>query len=541
MPEDDDSEFDLDLDLDLGAPSEPEAPVAPPKPQAQPTPAPIRKRVPDPAPAPPQSQPVAPKPVAPEPIASEPIPTQPRPAAPTPAPAQPRPAAPTPSPVPAARPQPTPAPPQQAAPTPAPSPQALQEQPTFPPAQPPAAQQPARPAPTPAAPAPEQKPPAAIPKQRSTPPAPKQAPQQEPDDLFGAPTKAEPAKRKRKERPRKPAEPRQQKKPRPQKKQRPKKEQRPPKERSSAPATSGSRKLLKYGIPIAILLVLGLLAYTVLSILIDRKRDKPKWNVEDVQKGKITTVGDVSDMPPLEKGEAEPAPTQAAPSNETPEERDERAENTLRNFFSSTKPEILIRYVRDPERVWPLMSDFYEREKFSFVDYEFLGLKTTLQEYTPVGPGFYVAEADLNSPKSHSMMLEDTPKGFRVDWEYFVRYNPMNWTTFVKEAPAPPSVGPMDFRVIARLVPDYRHPFNDKSQYLPVELTTFDNPNELIGYAVRDSELGRTLQEFLGEQTEQLCILKIEFPSGAKPGDSAVRILELVQPHWITTDEKPAE
>ena len=522
MPEEDDSEFDLDLDLDLGAPSEPEVPVAPPEPQAQPAPAPIRKRAPEPAPSQEPPQPVIPAPT----------PARPQPVAPTPAPAPARPASPVPD------------PPQPAAPAPTPQPQARQEPPAFQPAKPapapapqpaapeprPAAQQPA----APAAPAPQEKSPAVLPKQRSVPPAPKETSQQAPDDLFGAPAKAEPAKRKRKqlpskERPPKPADTREPKKPRPQKK------------KSSAPSTSGSRKLFKFGIPIAILLILGLLAYAAFDFIVDKKRDKPQWNVADVQDGKITTVGDVTPMPPLEKGDPEPQPTPAAPSNETPEERDERAENTLRNFFNATKPEILIRYVRDPDRVWPLMADFYKREKFSFDDYEFLGLKTTLQEYTSVGPNFFVAEADLNSPRSHSMMLEDTPKGFRVDWEYFVRYNPMNWTTFVKEAPAPPSVGPMDFRVIARLVPDYRHPFNDKSQYLPVELTTFDNPNVLIGYAVRDSDLGRTLATFLEEQTEQLCILKLEFPSGAKPGDTAVRILELVQPHWITTDEKPAE
>ncbi len=47
------------------------------------------------------------------------------------------------------------------------------------------------------------------------------------------------------------------------------------------------------------------------------------------------------------------------------------------------------------------------------------------------------------------MILEDTPKGFRIDWEYYVQYNPMNWSTFLKEMPAPP----MDFRVYANLAP----------------------------------------------------------------------------------------
>ena len=193
-------------------------------------------------------------------------------------------------------------------------------------------------------------------------------------------------------------------------------------------------------------------------------------------------------------------------------------------------------YVRDPVRVNPLMIDYYSREQFE-ADHEFLGLMNDLQEFEVAGPGFWAAEADLASPRSRTMILELTPKGFRVDWEYYVQYNPMNWSTFIKEAPAPP----MDFRVYARIAPDYRFPFNDEERYIGVDLMTLNDASEIMGYAERQSELGKRLQQLLQDKHEELCILRLQFPSGSKPGDKAVYIRELVNPHWIITDAKPGE
>ncbi len=62
----------------------------------------------------------------------------------------------------------------------------------------------------------------------------------------------------------------------------------------------------------------------------------------------------------------------------------DRAEATLGNFFGATKKERLIAYVRHPERVNPLMLDYYSREPFKTS--EFLGLKNDLQAAESIGP-----------------------------------------------------------------------------------------------------------------------------------------------------------
>ena len=202
----------------------------------------------------------------------------------------------------------------------------------------------------------------------------------------------------------------------------------------------------------------------------------------------------------------------------------------LRQFFAVAKKEDLPPFIRDPERVIPLIREYYERE--AFTQHEFLGLNSELQEFEPAGPGFWVAEADLGPPSSQTMILEETAQGLRIDWEYYVEYNPMNWSTFTKEAPTEP----MDFRVYANLAPDYRHPF-DEERYIGVNMMTLSDSTQIMGYAPRDSELGKLLKEYLEDNFEVLCILRLQFPSGSKPGDSAVFIKEFVNPHWIITDE----
>ena len=95
----------------------------------------------------------------------------------------------------------------------------------------------------------------------------------------------------------------------------------------------------------------------------------------------------------------------------------------------------------------------------------------------------------------------------------------------------------MDFRVYARIVPDYRSPFTDEERYLAIELMTLNDTSAVIGYVQRGSELGKRIEKWLAGKAEELCIMRLEFPGGAKPGDTTVHIRELVNPHWVITDE----
>ncbi len=113
----------------------------------------------------------------------------------------------------------------------------------------------------------------------------------------------------------------------------------------------------------------------------------------------------------------------------------------------------------------------------------------------------------------------------------------MNWSTFIKEAPAEP----MDFRVYANIAPDFRHPFTDELRYIGINLMTLNDTSEIMGYAERESELGKRLLGLLEGKHEELCILRLQFPTDSKSGADAIHIRKFVNPHWIITDETPSE
>ena len=293
-------------------------------------------------------------------------------------------------------------------------------------------------------------------------------------------------------------------------------------------ALSPLQKKLLIGVPAAAFVI-----FIGWKLLGNRGGDNRPLDVSEIQERVHSAPPPTPTVQPVPAPAPESGTSPIDRSSESPEERNLRAEATLGNFFGANKKELLIAYVRNPERVKPLMLDYYSREPFE--KHEFLGLKSDLQAAESIGPDFYAAEADIGGPRSQTMILEDTPKGFRVDWEYYVQYNPMNWSTFLKEAPAPA----MDFRVYANIAPDYRHPFTDESRYLGVNLMTLNDTSEIMGYAERNSELGKRLEEFLKDKHEELCILRLQFPSGPNP--NTVYIRELVNPHWIITDETPSQ
>ncbi|MFT5854602.1 MAG: hypothetical protein ACI8XO_001846 [Verrucomicrobiales bacterium] len=563
MPEDDDNDFDLDLDLDLGIAPEKVPPIPQPAPNTSPptekvppspalpkaAPAVFRKREQTPAPTPaptpipqPAKQPTPQAQQAPQ-APKERLPGNcppPRPGSqkaptPTPAPASQPPIWPPPhqnippvkSPVeqqvtrpPSAPKQAptTPRPPEQPIPSPAKQAPAQQAPATQTPAtqtpatQTPATQTPAKPRPSPASPTP------------ATESRPASQPQQTPVDSFLTKPPAPP--KDQEIIPREPEKKHNSRKLRPETKN----ERRSPKQKPAQVSNAALlKKKLLIGIPL--LIVLGLIAF---KFVLPKKTEPPILDVDKIQSeaakktSQKSSAGDPAyvpgsgDLPPVDR------------SNETPDELDERAQNTLASFFGANKKESLPPYIRQPLRVSALMKDYYSRKPFpTDEEREFLGLKSDLQQADAIGPDFYSAEADLGGPRSHTMILEDTPKGFRVDWEYHVQYNPMDWSTFIKEAPTPP----MDFRVYARIVPDNRAPFTDEERYLAIELMTLNDTSVIIGYVERANELGKRMQAFLKDKAEELCILRLEFPSGSEPGDTAVYIRELVNPHWIITDD----
>ena len=239
-------------------------------------------------------------------------------------------------------------------------------------------------------------------------------------------------------------------------------------------------------------------------------------------------------------GDPEPAPPAVAGDRPIPPaagermaDTERRIAHTLSKFFGAESADALLPFVRHPERVAPAVRDHYqgdppltpELESVGHVEEVMVRLKT-----------FWLADVILDGKVARKVILEDTDRGFVVDWEEFVCYNPIGWGDYVDNRPS----GRNQFRVLATI--DHRpgYAFPDPAKWLCVHLRSRDDERALYGYAPAGTPLAAKLEEALTDQGvkewEYPCILELEFPPDPKGGEDQVHIRDLVIEHWVIVD-----
>ncbi len=173
----------------------------------------------------------------------------------------------------------------------------------------------------------------------------------------------------------------------------------------------------------------------------------------------------------------------------------DRIEQTIRDFFNTTSVESRARLVRHPERVAPLMRQYYANQAvFSS------RLKTikTLQPLTLDNRGnFWMATVVLANGKTHNLVVEILESGAaRIDWETLVCYQPMPWDDFVAQRPTGTS---LDFRVYVEPDNFYSHEFGDSERWTCFRLTALDSEETLFGYVPAASDEAQALLRLLDQ------------------------------------------
>lgn len=206
-----------------------------------------------------------------------------------------------------------------------------------------------------------------------------------------------------------------------------------------------------------------------------------------------------------------------------------RIRDSLGRFFGATKPDDLLNVVRDPQRVKPLIEDYYSRKPFEMPRIE--GISSAEEGMVNLKP-IWVVEVRLEDFGTKLVLVQDSERGFLVDWETFVIYNPVDWDDYLEARPG----DPMSFRVYAKLDHNPGYAFADPDEWVCVELTAFGSGEELYGYARRGSETARRLEEELENQFDWQCIVELQFPEDAKGGDNQVHLLNVLTNGWIWVD-----
>ncbi|MFP6872003.1 MAG: hypothetical protein VCA55_00705 [Verrucomicrobiales bacterium] len=225
-------------------------------------------------------------------------------------------------------------------------------------------------------------------------------------------------------------------------------------------------------------------------------------------------------------GERVPGGLLKAQSGESDADMEFRAGNTLKKFFKAENVSEMMRFIRDPERVEPLTDDYYSRRGFAMPG---LSEIVRFQEIMINLKVFLIADIILEGEGAHTVVLQDTGRGFVVDWETYVCYNPMEWDDFYRNRPQKA----ISFRVLATLDHNPGFAFPGQAEWICIRMIGRDSDEEIYGYVREGTNIALRIQEMLEDEWEFPCILKLQFPEQGKGGDRQVHIRDLIIENWI--------
>lgn len=209
------------------------------------------------------------------------------------------------------------------------------------------------------------------------------------------------------------------------------------------------------------------------------------------------------------------------------ESKRQKIEQTIRGFFGATTADQQLAYCRDPQRVRPLMMNYYYSHPHTPLNWKALGWLLPVEE-----PGYRLgyAQAIFTNAEPVSLIIEEQSDGsFRVDWESSVRYSELDWEEFIKTQPSAPKL----FRVIAS------KPQNTPSDTLPLdsellEIKHPDDNNVIYAYFDRkDPKFQPLLQQLQsGNWKDVPLTLRLCYPGPIGSGKNA-RIADVEGKGWL--------
>ena len=271
------------------------------------------------------------------------------------------------------------------------------------------------------------------------------------------------------------------------------------------------RWVLVVGAGLVVLVVAGLMASLLLDVpgggrsVPAQKRRAPVLVKPDRDgRGEVATEGLVNQDLPMRELEA-----------------------VARRFFAAENVEEMSRWVRNRERVLPLMKGYYARPGHEF--------RPEVCRTIGEDEGAFVEGAmaailvTLGDFSQRQIALQKTEDGFLVDWESWVGYSEMSWEEFKQRKPTRPLV----FRVRMRRETYFNFGFSDDSKWLCFRMLSPEG-DLLWGYAAEDTASAKLVTWDTGDR-EELATVLLRFPENASRADQAV-IDDFVVSGWVVHD-----
>ncbi|MFN6043913.1 MAG: hypothetical protein ACK49I_00420 [Verrucomicrobiota bacterium] len=230
-------------------------------------------------------------------------------------------------------------------------------------------------------------------------------------------------------------------------------------------------------------------------------------------------------------------------SQEEEEERNaarliDQMEVTLRKFHTATTVSSLLPLVRHPERVKPLMEDYYGGKPVT------MNRLRSIRSMSPLTlnnrADFWLASVRQSDDLTKNIILQINEAGEAlVDWETYVCYQPMDWTDYANYRPAGTT---MDFRVYVRPDNLFSHEFNNPSQWLCFQLNAQDSNEFLYGYVDASSDVARQILMETSRSNGEVAslILRLYIPENLQ-AKRAVIIKKIICDKWLFVDPPAAD
>lgn len=277
-----------------------------------------------------------------------------------------------------------------------------------------------------------------------------------------------------------------------------------------------------------------------------RLRDLEKLGL-DAEMG-IMTDSSQSDAPTVSLQEMAPKGADAAfdgiiprpgefqdlPLQETAQDYIEAVE-TLNLYWKAQSVKDRLEFVYNPERMKPLMEDYYDRQKETDPDHTELKQKSRFMLDGKHEILYFSFASSRPTGLVEVAMRRGTNGRFLVDWESLAGFTTPAFAEIKQLKP----VVPVQVRAFVRLFEYYNYEFTDEKRYLCVKMIAANGVDMLYGYCERDSELGQWIESQLAQTRSGNVMsgytLMISFPENAQ-SDQCVKIERVIASRWLILD-----
>lgn len=207
----------------------------------------------------------------------------------------------------------------------------------------------------------------------------------------------------------------------------------------------------------------------------------------------------------------------------------------VKRYLAASSWEETLNYIRNSDKLRPAMVKRYEKNPFpgrlinQLVQVKETG--TVDSKWTAVKVKFRGKVFGEDVEHYKVFLLEQTSKGYLIDWEALVGHNSMTLAAYKIQKPKATQV----FRFTAAMANYYNYEFLDKAQTMYcIRLVEYDETTgSIYGYIEKDSSDGKQLYELLKDGEPHEVILSVHYsPNHLDPYADQVLIDKLIRTSW---------